>query len=166
MGQSKTLSELGMTAKGGRRADVTGLAVDSRNVKQGFLFAALPGANLHGGEFISYALRMGAAAILTDVEGARLAKAELAESDAALVIAEDPRQTLAYAAALWFGAQPETMVAITGTNGKTSVANFCRQIWMTLGFEAVNLGTTGVVWAKGALQLPSTPVVPRLTASK
>ncbi|MEO0568178.1 MAG: Mur ligase domain-containing protein, partial [Pseudomonadota bacterium] len=93
MGQSKTLSELGMTAKGGRRADVTGLAVDSRNVKQGFLFAALPGANVHGGEFISYALRMGAAAILTDVEGARLAKAELAESDAALVIAEDPRQT-------------------------------------------------------------------------
>ncbi|MEM8776386.1 MAG: UDP-N-acetylmuramoyl-L-alanyl-D-glutamate--2,6-diaminopimelate ligase [Pseudomonadota bacterium] len=144
MGQSKSLAELGLTAQGGRRADVTGLAVDSRDVKEGFLFAALPGENVHGGEFISYALRMGASAVLTDTDGARLAQKELSDSNAALVVAEDPRQTLAFASALWFGAQPETMVAVTGTNGKTSVANFCRQIWMELGFEAVNLGTTGV----------------------
>jgi len=142
--QVKTLSDLGLTARAGREARVTGLAVDSREVRDGFLFAALPGTRVHGGEYIQYALRMGAAAILTDAEGAEIARAELAASDAALVIAADPRQALAYTAALWFGAQPDTVVAVTGTNGKTSVATFVRHIWQELGLRAVNLGTTGV----------------------
>lgn len=149
--QAKTLAELGLTAKSGRAPQVTGLAVDSRDVKDGYLFAALPGTKIHGGEFIQYALRMGAAAILTDAEGARIAATELAASQAALVVAEDPRQALAYAAALWFGAQPATMVAVTGTNGKTSVATFTRQIWEALELPAVNLGTTGV---EGAYEVP------------
>ena len=127
--ETKSLAELGLTAQGGREARVTGLSVDSRAVKDGHLFVALPGTRVHGGEFIQYALRMGAIAVLTDREGARIAKAELAEADVALVLAEDPRQALAYAAALWFGRQPETVVAVTGTNGKTSVATFTRQIW-------------------------------------
>ncbi len=143
-GTVKSLAELGLTARGGREAGVTGLAVDSREVKPGYLFAAMPGTRLHGGEFIQYALRMGAAAVLTDAEGARIAAAELAASDAALVIAEDPRQALSFTAALWFGRQPETVVAVTGTNGKTSVATFTRQLWQELGLRAVNLGTTGV----------------------
>ncbi|MBW4984727.1 UDP-N-acetylmuramoyl-L-alanyl-D-glutamate--2,6-diaminopimelate ligase [Mameliella sp. CS4] len=141
---SKSLSELGLHARGGRDVTVTGLAVDSREVQDGFLFAALPGTRVHGGEFIQYALRMGASAILTDADGARIAAEELAASDAALVIAKDPRQALAYTSALWFGAQPATMVAVTGTNGKTSVASFTRQIWQELGLRAVNVGTTGV----------------------
>ncbi|WP_372611081.1 UDP-N-acetylmuramoyl-L-alanyl-D-glutamate--2,6-diaminopimelate ligase [Aquicoccus sp.] len=147
--QVKTLTELGLTARGGREARVTGLSVDSRDVKDGHLFAALPGTRVHGGEFIQYALRMGAAAVLTDVAGARIAAQELAASDAVLIVSEDPRQVLAYTAALWFGLQPETMVAVTGTNGKTSVATFTRMIWTELGEEAVNLGTTGVegVWS-------------------
>ena len=120
----KSLADLVLSARGGREAQVTGLAVDSREVKPGYLFAALPGARVHGGEFIQYALRMRAGAILTDPEGARIAAAELAGSDAALVVVEDPRMALAYASALWFGAQPEVMAAVTGTNGKTSVASF------------------------------------------
>ncbi|MDJ0823221.1 MAG: UDP-N-acetylmuramoyl-L-alanyl-D-glutamate--2,6-diaminopimelate ligase [Paracoccaceae bacterium] len=140
----KTLTELGLTARGGREAQVTGLSVDSREVKDGHLFAALPGTRVHGGEFIQYALRMGAGAILTDVEGAKIAEAELAASDAALIIAADPRQTLAYTSALWFGQQPEVVAAVTGTNGKTSVSSFLRQIWQELGVRAINLGTTGV----------------------
>ncbi|MEQ8897412.1 MAG: UDP-N-acetylmuramoyl-L-alanyl-D-glutamate--2,6-diaminopimelate ligase [Roseovarius sp.] len=151
VGHRKSLAELGLTAQGGRKAEITGLAVDSREVKDGFLFAALPGTRVHGGEFISYALRMGAAAVLTDAEGARIAEAELAESDAAVVITEDPRQALSYCAALWFGAQPETVVAVTGTNGKTSVASFTRQIWAAMGLEAVSIGTTGV---EGAYEVP------------
>ena len=157
VGQIKSLDELGLTAQGSRRADITGLAVDSREVKDGYLFAALPGTRVHGGEFIQYALRMGAGAILTDAMGARIAHEELAESEAALIIAEDPRQTLAYAAALWFGAQPEVMVAVTGTNGKTSVASFCRQIWAELGLDAINLGTTGVEGAYAAPLAHTTP---------
>lgn len=157
MGQIKTLAALGLTAQGGRQANITGLAVDSREVKPGFLFAALPGTKVHGAEFIQYALRQGAGAILTDATGARLAQDFLSLSDAALVVAEDPRQTLAFAAALWFGAQPETMVAVTGTNGKTSVTTFTRQIWERLGFSAVNLGTTGVEGAYSAPLGHTTP---------
>ena len=141
----KSLSELGLRAQGGREARITGLSVDSRQVKPGHLFAALPGTRMHGGEFIRYALRMEAAAILTDREGAAVAAAELAASDAALIVVEDPRQALAYTAALWFGRQPDTVVAVTGTSGKTSVATFTRQIWQALGHQAANLGTMGVL---------------------
>ena len=141
---TKHLSELGLTAIGGANPAITGLAVDSREVKEGFLFAAMPGTRVHGGTFIQFALRMGASAILTDAAGAKIAEQEIAASDAALVIAEDPRQALAYTAALYFGAQPGIMAAVTGTNGKTSVATFLRMIWQEMGLEAVNLGTTGV----------------------
>ncbi|WP_050928008.1 UDP-N-acetylmuramoyl-L-alanyl-D-glutamate--2,6-diaminopimelate ligase [Aestuariivita boseongensis] len=154
---AQTLSQLALTAQGGRDPEITGLAVDSRQVKDGFLFAALPGSRVHGGEFIQYALRMGAAAILTDSEGARIAASELAASNAALIVSEDPRETLAFTAAIWFGAQPGTMVAVTGTNGKTSVATFVRQIWTELGHNAVNVGTTGVEGAWTAPLAHTTP---------
>ncbi len=140
----KSLADLGLTASGGREAQITGLSVDSREVRPGHLFAALPGAQVHGAEFIQYALRMQAAAVLTDAEGAELAADVLAGADAALIVAEDPRQTLAQTASLWFGAHPATVVAVTGTNGKTSVSTFCRQIWEEMGIAGVNLGTTGL----------------------
>ncbi len=155
--QSRKLSTLALRAQGGRDPGITGIAVDSREVKDGFLFAALPGTRVHGGEFIQYALRMGAAAILTDAVGAHIAEGELAASDAALIVAEDPRQALAYTSALWFGAQPEHMVAVTGTNGKTSVATFVRQIWVEMGLPAINLGTTGVEGAWTAPLHHTTP---------
>lgn len=141
---AKRLSLLGLRGDKGRDPEITGLAVDSRQVKPGFLFAALPGSVAHGGEFIQYALRQGAGAILTDRQGAALAANVLAGSDAALVVVEDARAALAAAAALWFGAQPETLVAVTGTSGKTSVATFTRQIWQEIGYKAISLGTMGV----------------------
>jgi UDP-N-acetylmuramoyl-L-alanyl-D-glutamate--2,6-diaminopimelate ligase len=156
-GQTKTLSQLGLTALGGRDPQITGLAVDSRDVRDGFLFAALPGTRVHGAEFIQYALRMGAAAVLTDRVGAAMAKTELDASQAALILTADPRQALAFTSALWFGVQPETMVAVTGTNGKTSVATFVRQIWSELELPAINLGTTGVEGAWSAPLAHTTP---------
>ncbi|GFE48606.1 UDP-N-acetylmuramoyl-L-alanyl-D-glutamate--2,6-diaminopimelate ligase [Roseobacter cerasinus] len=156
-GEPKTLSSLGLTGQGGRNPQITGLAVDSREVQEGFLFAAMPGAKMHGGEFIRFALRMGAAAILTDAEGARLAQDELAESDAALIVTSEPREALARAAALWFERQPPVMVAVTGTNGKTSVSTFVRQIWQGLGHAAINLGTTGIEGAWTAPLAHTTP---------
>ncbi|MGB5067172.1 MAG: UDP-N-acetylmuramoyl-L-alanyl-D-glutamate--2,6-diaminopimelate ligase [Albidovulum sp.] len=155
--QTRTLAELGLTAQAGREARITGLSVDSRKVKPGHLFAALPGSKMHGGDFIQYALRMQAAAILTDREGAAIARDVLAGSDVALILAEDPRQALALAAALWSGRQPETMVAVTGTSGKTSVATFTRQIWQALGFKSANLGTMGVL---GDFQAPLAHTTP------
>ncbi len=142
--QTKSLAAVGLTAQAGREAQITGLTVDSRAVKAGMLFAALPGAVVHGAEFIATALEKGATAILTDPAGAGIAATALAASDAALIVAQDPRQTLAQTASLWSGAHPATVVAVTGTNGKTSVSTFARQIWEEMGIAGVNLGTTGV----------------------
>lgn len=145
VGQSaKRLSQLGLRAKDGRDPEITGISVDSRTVKPGHLFAALPGSALHGGEFITYAIRMEAAAILTDRAGLKIAADALAGWDGAVIVAEDPRAALAGAAALWFETQPENVVAVTGTSGKTSVANFTRQIWQAIGHKAISLGTMGV----------------------
>lgn len=138
------LSQLGLRARDGRDPEITGLSLDSRQVKPGHLFAALPGAALHGGEFIQYALRMGAAAVLTDRQGAEIAADVLTGWDGALVVAEDARAALAGAASLWFRDQPAHVVAVTGTSGKTSVASFTRQIWQALGHKAISLGTMGV----------------------
>jgi UDP-N-acetylmuramoyl-L-alanyl-D-glutamate--2,6-diaminopimelate ligase len=156
-GDGKTLKDLGLTARGGRQARITGIAVDSRAVRPGFLFAALPGSRVHGADFITYALRQGAVAVLTDPEGAEIAAETLAGTDVALVVTADPHQALSCAAALWFDVQPATMVAVTGTNGKTSVATFTRQIWMALGHAAINIGTTGV---EGAWEAPSAHTTP------
>jgi len=155
--KGKRLSDLGMQARGGAAPMITGISVDSRGVKPGHLFAALPGSRVHGATFIQYALRMGAVAVLTDAEGAQIAAEEIAEHTPAVVIAEDPRGVLAGAAALFFGGQPETMVAITGTNGKTSVASFTRKLWEALGLPAANIGTTGVEGAFSAPGVHTTP---------
>jgi UDP-N-acetylmuramoyl-L-alanyl-D-glutamate--2,6-diaminopimelate ligase len=155
--RTATLASLGLRAKAGRDALVRGLAVDSRVVGDGFLFAALPGSAAHGASFIPAALDRGAGAVLTDAEGARLAAEALAGTEAALIVVEDPRAALAGAAALWFALQPETVVAVTGTNGKTSVATFTRQIWVALGHSAINIGTTGV---EGSWDAPSAHTTP------
>lgn len=158
MAKSVILADLGLTPASGDGVGsrVTGLAVDSRLVRPGFLFAALPGTRVHGASFAAGVLKAGAAAILTDVEGARLIRA-LPGAAPVLIIAENPAEALARAAALWSGAQPETMVAVTGTNGKTSVASFTRQIWELLGHAAINIGTTGV---EGAWEAPSSHTTP------
>ena len=86
-----------------------------------------------------------------------MASEALGASEAAVVITAAPREALARTAALWFGAQPKTVVAVTGTNGKTSVATFVRQIWTLLGRQAINIGTTGVEGAWTAPLMHTTP---------
>jgi UDP-N-acetylmuramoyl-L-alanyl-D-glutamate--2,6-diaminopimelate ligase len=159
----KTLQELGLiptVGNGGAGAIISGICVDSRNVRTGNLFAAMPGSEVHGGEFIQYAVRMQAAAVLTDAAGFEIAKRDVADLNIPFIIADDPRLALAQAAARFYGAQPATMTAVTGTNGKTSVANFIRQIWISLGLEAVNFGTTGVegAYAQGLKHTTPEPI--------
>ncbi|MCB5197623.1 UDP-N-acetylmuramoyl-L-alanyl-D-glutamate--2,6-diaminopimelate ligase [Loktanella sp. TSTF-M6] len=157
MSEIKTLLDLGLHARGGRNPRILGVETDSRAVRRGYLFAALPGTTVHGAAYVEKALSQGAAAILTDAAGAALAADALATSDAALIVAQDPRQALAQTASLWFGAHPEVMVAVTGTNGKTSVSTFTRQIWELLGYAGINLGTTGVEGAWTAPLHHTTP---------
>jgi UDP-N-acetylmuramoyl-L-alanyl-D-glutamate--2,6-diaminopimelate ligase len=120
---------------------ITGLTADSRYVEPGFLFAALPGVNTDGARFVADAISKGAAAIL--------ARESFGDTEAPVIADPDPRRRLAQIAARFYGAQPATAVAVTGTNGKTSVAAFVRQLWTVGGNEAASLGTVGVVSAAG-----------------
>ncbi|MEM7498371.1 MAG: UDP-N-acetylmuramoyl-L-alanyl-D-glutamate--2,6-diaminopimelate ligase [Pseudomonadota bacterium] len=122
---------------------VAGLAVDSREVKPGFVFFAIPGTVLDGADFIPYALRMDAAAVVATPEGAARMTPEGGWAVPVLTTPQ-PRRALALAAAAFYGAQPQTMAAVTGTNGKTSTAHFLRQIWRAAGLAAASLGTTGI----------------------
>ena len=115
--------------------EITGVTADSRKVKPGFLFAALPGSKVDGAEFAAKAAAAGAAAVIA---GRDLGLA------VPTVATPDARRAYALAAAAFHGAQPPVVVAVTGTNGKTSVANFCRQIFARAGLKAGSMGTLGV----------------------
>jgi len=114
---------------------IEGVTADSRKVKPGFLFVALPGVHADGRDFVPAALSNGAAAILA--EGPVAAAVPVIEVG-------DARRAYALAAAAFWGKQPAVCVAVTGTNGKTSVATFCRQIFERLGHNAASMGTLGV----------------------
>jgi UDP-N-acetylmuramoyl-L-alanyl-D-glutamate--2,6-diaminopimelate ligase len=134
---------------GAEELRVAGLTADSREVAPGYLFAALPGVKADGVQFLSDAKSKGAVAAIAplhapDVPGLPLLRTE------------NPRRLLALAAARFYGAQPETIVAVTGTNGKTSVSVFVRQIWAEMGFRAASLGTIGIVGPDGTTSLAHT----------
>ncbi len=127
--------------------EVKGLTSDSRNVGPGFVFAALAGSRADGARFIADAVSKGAVAILA-AQDAEV----VGTGDVPVVRAVEPRRALALMAARFFGLQqPETTVAVTGTSGKTSVADFTRQIYAALGRKAASLGTIGVVKPGGAV---------------
>ncbi|WP_373505398.1 UDP-N-acetylmuramoyl-L-alanyl-D-glutamate--2,6-diaminopimelate ligase [Aestuariivirga sp.] len=127
---------------------VTGLTSDSRAVKPGFVFAALPGSSVDGSKFIPQAIATGAVAVLAG-EGADV-------SGVPLLAVRNPRLVFARMAARFFGRQPDLIVAVTGTSGKTSVASFVREIWTSIGFRAASLGTVGIVSPAGTLELEHT----------
>ena len=127
---------------------VTGLTADSRAVKPGYVFAALPGTAVDGAKFVGQAFTSGAVAAVVG---------KGAYKGAGLVIeTANPRQVFAHMAARFYGKQPDTIVAVTGTNGKTSVAAFVRQIWLAMGFRAASIGTVGVVGPSGSEYLAHT----------
>jgi UDP-N-acetylmuramoyl-L-alanyl-D-glutamate--2,6-diaminopimelate ligase len=128
--------------------DIAGLTVDSRQVRPGFLFAAWAGAQTDGRRFAAEAVRRGAIAILTD-DPAALDLDDIARQSIAIVSDPNPQRRLALAAARFYAGQPKTIAAVTGTNGKTSVAHFTREIWAALGLAAASLGTLGLVTPAG-----------------
>lgn len=135
--------------------DISGLTADSREVQPGFLFAALAGVQFDGAKFIPDALKRGAAAILISND------AEIDETWALPVLrCDNPRSQLAHMASRFYPRQPATIVAVTGTNGKTSVAAFVRQIWSGLGLKSASLGTIGLVTPNHTLTLQHTTPEP------
>lgn len=144
------LSQLAGSANAGQDPEITGLTADSRVVKPGYLFAALPGVKADGAQFIRDSISRGAVAVL----GSEAARAHA--HGVSFIASANPRQCLAELAAAFYGRQPETMVAVTGTNGKTSVASFVRQIWASLGHKSASFGTVGVVSPQGTKPLSHT----------
>ncbi|SDS88955.1 UDP-N-acetylmuramoyl-L-alanyl-D-glutamate--2,6-diaminopimelate ligase [Bradyrhizobium canariense] len=130
---------------------VTGLAVDSRAVKPGDVFFALAGSKTDGSRFIEAAIASGAVAVAGN---------HLLQGDhrVPFVATANPRRALALAAAKFYPRQPQTIAAVTGTSGKTSVAAFVRQIWQRLGHASASIGTIGLVSPKrtiyGSLTTP------------
>ncbi|WP_208994677.1 UDP-N-acetylmuramoyl-L-alanyl-D-glutamate--2,6-diaminopimelate ligase, partial [Pseudovibrio sp. WM33] len=128
--------------------NISGLTADSRAVEPGFVFAALKGAKVDGAQFIEQAVDAGAAAILIDAD--RLSDDIRKQAkQVPLIAAQDARRELALMAAAFSGKQPEKMVAVTGTAGKTSVAVFVRQIFEYAGLVSASLGTIGTVTSTG-----------------
>lgn len=118
--------------------EIVGLTADSRAVHPGFLFAALPGTRQQGAAFIPQAIERGAVAVL-GAQGLQV------PSHIVRLESANPRRSLALFAARFHGRQPRTIAAVTGTNGKTSVAAFARQLWTLLGLPAASLGTLGLI---------------------
>jgi UDP-N-acetylmuramoyl-L-alanyl-D-glutamate--2,6-diaminopimelate ligase len=130
--------------RGSPLPDISGLTADSREVRPGYLFAALPGNKLDGRRFIADAVTRGAVAILTD-DAQDLDALRMDGGPVAIVTDPNPRRRLALMAARFHAPQPHTIAAVTGTSGKTSVAAFARQLWQSVGRPAASLGTLGIV---------------------
>ena len=128
---------MGADAKAVPPIEVEGVNSDSRAINAGEAFFALPGTRVHGDGFAAQAVGRGAIAMVTDRKPA-------ADPGIPVVMVGDVRAAYARAAALQFAPQPDVSVAVTGTNGKSSIVSFVRQIWTASGIEAASLGTVGV----------------------
>ena len=137
------LAQAGLPAEGAGDAAVTGFAIDHRKVAPGTVFGAFQGASVNGEEFIPAAIAAGAVAVVARPE---------AQVAGALHVADpEPRRAFARAAAGFFAPYPSTIVAVTGTNGKTSTVEMTRQIWRMAGERAASIGTLGVTTPDGSV---------------
>jgi UDP-N-acetylmuramoyl-L-alanyl-D-glutamate--2,6-diaminopimelate ligase len=124
------------------RVELASISADSRKVKPGDLFVAVPGTKSDGLSFVPQAIKAGAAAVIAE-------RATDVPAQIAFIQVANARRALALVAAAFFPRQPQTIAAVTGTSGKTSVAAFTRQIWSALGQQAASIGTIGVVSPRG-----------------
>ena len=151
---TEMLAASGLSPVPGLPETLAGISADSRAIRPGMLYAALPGAKWDGRAFIGEAVARGAVAVLAS-EGT------VWPEDVArvpLLTAAEPRRALAKLAAARAGLAPAQVIAVTGTNGKTSTADFVRQLKQASGVAAASLGTLGVIapgrQAEGGLTTP------------
>ncbi len=124
---------------------ITGLSSDSRKTQAGDLFFALKGVNTDGAKFAQMAAQNGAAAIICE--------SKIGDVGVPVILVDDAREILFQAASAFYSKQPETIIAITGTNGKSSSVDFLRQIWDACGHNAASLGTLGAITKDGTVNL-------------
>jgi UDP-N-acetylmuramoyl-L-alanyl-D-glutamate--2,6-diaminopimelate ligase len=131
--------KLGALIGGDAGAVVTGFAIDHRKVAPGTIFGAFEGARVNGEDFIAAAVQAGAVAVV--------ARPGVTVEGAVHIADVNPRERFAQLAAAFFAPFPQTAVAVTGTNGKTSTVEMTRQLWRMAGFHAASIGTLGVTTA-------------------
>src|SRR5687767_14615098 len=117
-------------------SEVTGFAIDHRKVVEGSVFGAFKGAAFNGEDFIGQAVERGAVAVV--------ARPEATVTDVPHLSHAEPRRLFAELASKFYGPYPETVVAVTGTNGKTSTVEMTRQLWRMAGHRSASIGTLGV----------------------
>jgi len=120
-------------------SEVTGFALDHRKVAPGNIFGAFRGRRFNGEDFIAEAVRRGAAGVV--------ARPEASVEGVPHLAADEPRKLFAELAARYFAPYPDTIVAVTGTNGKTSTVEMTRQLWRMAGHRSASIGTLGVTTA-------------------
>jgi UDP-N-acetylmuramoyl-L-alanyl-D-glutamate--2,6-diaminopimelate ligase len=131
--------KLGALVDGAGDAAVTGFAIDHRQVAHGSVFGAFRGSRFDGEDFIAAAIAAGAVAVV--------ARPEARVEGALHIAADEPRLAFARLAARFYEPFPDTLVAVTGTNGKTSTVELCRQLWRIAGHPSASIGTLGVTTA-------------------
>ena len=137
------------------QVDITGITADSRKVRPGYVFVAIRGVHMDGRDFIEKAIHHGAAAIVTDSLPEHIQTHKVP-----VLFSSNPRHTLTVMASQFYPRQPKWMVAVTGTDGKTSVANFYQQLWELMGEESASIGTLGVVSSVEMDALPAINTTP------
>jgi UDP-N-acetylmuramoyl-L-alanyl-D-glutamate--2,6-diaminopimelate ligase len=152
---SEMLSDLPIAAnvEGACRLEISGITTDSRQVKKGMLYIAIRGTKLDGHQFIAEALKNGAAAVVVDQD------VEVSiPLNTAMISVDDTREALAHLAGAYFGPQPNIIVAVTGTDGKTSTAEFTRQLFELSDYRAASIGTLGLRCGDAAVEARFPPL--------
>lgn len=122
------------------RPSITGITADSRLVQAGFMFVAIVGHKMDGRQFIDDAMANGATVVVVPRGTVKQCLEHIT-----WIEVDNPRLFLAEEAAKFYHAKPQHLTVVTGTNGKTSTVNFCRQLWSGLGIKGASLGTLGVL---------------------
>lgn len=135
------------------KLDISGITADSRKVKPGYIFTAIPGTHADGRAFIDDAIAKGAVAVMTG-------HAQKNALSVPVLLSENPRHSLAVMAARFYNAQPANIALVTGTDGKTSTAHFFQQLWNLMGQKAASIGTLGVIGASGIGDYPAINTTP------
>ncbi|MBN9345927.1 MAG: UDP-N-acetylmuramoyl-L-alanyl-D-glutamate--2,6-diaminopimelate ligase [Devosia sp.] len=126
------------------RLKVEGVNADSRAIRPGEVFFAIPGLKTHGDAFAAQARANGAKAMVSN-------RRPSADPGIPVIVVDDVRAAYARAAATQYAPPPETIVGVTGTNGKSSIVSFVRQIWSACGLSAASVGTVGIETASGLI---------------
>lgn len=150
----------GLTFPHLKEAEICGIESDSRKIEPGFIFVAVAGSKQDGHTFVHDAVAKGAVAILTDAAGALSVREQVVH-----LMTSHPRLAHAKLAAAFYAPLPETLVAVTGTNGKTSTVNFASQFWNATGTKAASIGTLGIhgggIEIDGSLTTPDASALSR-----